>query len=199
MEPTSQLPEATAPEFKDRRTGLIIAGILQILMGALCALVIPLMIFGQVMSARMNGGEAQYRMIAPVVAVYAIMAAVFIVLGIGSIRCRRWARAFSLILGWSWLVMGILGVLMYSVMLPRLFRSGAPGFQGLPESAKAVMVVVALTFMGLFFVLVPGAWEVGQRTYVWDLEQTRFLDAVSAALGDQRPSSPTERPRIGHA
>ena len=53
--------------------------------------------------------------------------------------------------------MGILGVLMYSVMLPRLFRSGAPGFQGLPESAKAMMVVVALTFMGLFFVLVPGA------------------------------------------
>src|SRR5438876_987340 len=48
---------STAPaslEFKDRRTGLIVFGILEILLGGLAALMIPLMVFGQVLAAKAN-------------------------------------------------------------------------------------------------------------------------------------------------
>ncbi len=41
---------AQTPDFKDRKTGLVIFGILQILLGALCALMVPLMILGIVIS-----------------------------------------------------------------------------------------------------------------------------------------------------
>jgi hypothetical protein len=95
----------TPPQFKDRRTGLIVFGILEILCGTFCLLVIPLMIAGQTMAGRMGGGSLQFRMIVPAILVYGLMAAIFLTLGIGSIRARRWARAFSLILGWSWLLM----------------------------------------------------------------------------------------------
>jgi hypothetical protein len=157
VEPGSSLPGAVVPAFKDRRTTLIIAGIVQLLMGALSALLLPLMLFGQAMASRMNGGETQYRLILPGIAFYGILAAVFITLGIGSIRERRWARALSLILAWSWLLVGVLSLGMYAVILPKVFMSGAPGMQALPESARVMAVVLAVSTMGFFFVLVPGA------------------------------------------
>jgi glycosyltransferase involved in cell wall biosynthesis len=49
--------------------------------------------------------------------------------------------------------------------------------------------------------MVPGAlaaaqraaWDIGRRVYVWDVEQTRFLDAVGAALGEGARESVGER------
>jgi glycosyltransferase involved in cell wall biosynthesis len=42
------------------------------------------------------------------------------------------------------------------------------------------------------------AWEIGRRTYVWDSEQVRFLDAVTAAIGDQSPSVTADGAAVGH-
>jgi len=156
MQPESQLPEATSPEFKDRRAGLICFGVLEILLGALCVLFIPLMLFGQAMAAKTSGGETQYRMILPAVAVYGVMAALFVALGTGSIRGRRWARALSLILAWSWLAVGVVGTAVYAVILPKIF--GASGAApGVPESARMAIIVVALTFMAVILIALPAA------------------------------------------
>jgi len=46
------LPPLVPPAYKDRRTGLIVFGIFAIVIGAICALFVPLMIVGQVMTAR---------------------------------------------------------------------------------------------------------------------------------------------------
>ena len=85
-------------EFKDRQTGLIVFGILEILLGCLCALLVPLMIWGQAMSAQATGGAPNFRMAIPGALVYAMLAVALVWLGIGSMRFRRWARALLLIL-----------------------------------------------------------------------------------------------------
>ena len=43
--PPPVIPQAS--DFKDRRSGLIVFGILEIILGALAALIIPLMLLGQ--------------------------------------------------------------------------------------------------------------------------------------------------------
>jgi hypothetical protein len=54
--------------------------------------------------------------------------------------------------------MGIFGVIMYAIMLPKMIESGAVGFQGLPDAARVVAIVVALAFMSLFLFCCPGPW-----------------------------------------
>ena len=136
-------------EFKDRHTGLIVFGILEILLGCLCALLVPLMIWGQVMSAQATGGAPNFRMAIPGALVYALLAVAFVWLGIGSMRFRRWARALLLILSWSWLGTGVIAMGFLLVLSPKMMVS-------LPPSAKTVALVVAAVIWTLIFIIVPG-------------------------------------------
>jgi len=144
-------------DFKDRRTGLLVFGILEILLGALAALLIPLMIFGQVMAAHVNHESPPLRQIIPGVVFYGIVAAVLIGLGIGSCKTRRWARALSLIVTWSWLAMGVIMMVAMAFFLPSILKAASqPQGQGLPESARLVVMLVIMIFMGILSVVVPG-------------------------------------------
>jgi hypothetical protein len=80
-------PALPAPtEFKDRSTGLILFGILGILLGCLCALLVPMMVLEQIMSAKTMGGAPNLRMTTPGMMMYALLAVTFIWLGIRSTR-----------------------------------------------------------------------------------------------------------------
>jgi hypothetical protein len=136
-------------EFKDRSTGLILFGILVIILGCLCGLFVPLTVVGQVMSAKMTGGAPNYRMAIPGVLMYGLLAVSFVWLGVGSIRCRRWARALLLILSWSWLLIGVIAIGFLFFLAPRIM-------EGLPAEAKAVALVVAAVIWTIIFVAVPG-------------------------------------------
>jgi hypothetical protein len=142
------VPPAT--EFKDRRTGLIVFGILEILLGCLCVLLIPLMFWGQAMSARMTGGETNYRMVIPSALMYGILAVSFIWLGIGSLKCRRWARALLLMMAWSWLLVGVLSTGFASVLLPKVMAMMPPG------GARMIGLVIVFAALGIIFILIPG-------------------------------------------
>ena len=144
------------PNFKDRRTGLIIFGILEMLLGGLAALMVPLMVAGQLMASRATREPVPLRQIIPGMAVYIIIAAVLVGLGIGSVKSRRWARALSLIVAWSWLVMGVLIVGLMAFFLPSVLKASQPQGQTLPGPAQAVVMVISLVFMGILFVVVPG-------------------------------------------
>ena len=137
------------PEFKDRSTGLIVFGILEILLGCLCALLVPLMLLGQVMSAKATGGAPNFRMAIPGMMMYAMLAVAFIWLGVGSIRCRRWARALLLILSWSWLVTGVIAIGFLLFLAPKMM-------EGLPSGAKAVALLVAGVIWTSIFIVIPG-------------------------------------------
>src|ERR1035438_153181 len=88
-------PPPTA--YKNRSSGLIIFGVLTILLGCVCALLVPLMLFGQTMSAKATGTPPNFSVLLPAVSVYGFLAVVLVWLGIGSINARRWARALLLI------------------------------------------------------------------------------------------------------
>ncbi len=77
--------EPVAPiEFKDRKTGLIVFGILTALLGALCALFVPLMLLGHAMSARTAGASQNFQALIPGLVMFTSLAIAFIWLGIGS-------------------------------------------------------------------------------------------------------------------
>ncbi len=147
-EPPAPLPVA---EFRDRSTLLLAAGIVEILLGGVCALMVPLMLWGWAMSAQMGGGQLNYQMMAPGVVMYGLLAVTLVWLGIGSIMGRRWARALSLILSWSWLLVGVASLISMFFVLPKVLGNAAGGVP-----VMAVMLIVAV-FMGVIFILIPGA------------------------------------------
>ncbi len=140
-----------APEgYRDRRVGLIVVGSLEIVFGMLCALLVPLVVLAQMMSAQVGAAATPWPQLLTALATYALLAAALVTLGIGSIRRRRWARALSLILGWSWLLVGLASMAIVALLLPstasRLPSGGPP---------PLVLLAVVLVLMGCPMVLAP--------------------------------------------
>lgn len=143
---------------RNRKTGLIVFGIALIGMGALCLLLVPMAAFGQVMTAKMTGDPMNWRMLVPTAVIYGLLSIVFVWLGIGSIKCRRWARTLALVLGWTWLLVGAAALIMFIWLGPAIFNSAAAGGgQPMPPAARAIAMVVAIGFLGVFFIVIPGA------------------------------------------
>ncbi len=145
-------------DFKDRKTRLVVFGILQIIFGSICALIVPFMILAIIMSAVAGKGAAErvsFRMMVPGVLFYLLLAVWFIWMGIGSVNTRRWARALILISSWLWLITGVLGFVFMLHFLPKMYdRMGESG--RIPEGAVIVMKYVMMAFMAVFYVIIPG-------------------------------------------
>lgn len=167
MLPPPEAVDGPSASFQDRKTGLVIFGILTALLGVLCALIVPLMFFGQQMAAK-AGTPQSMQMIAPAILMYGGLAVVLVWLGIGSAMARRWARALLLIFSWSWLLMGVVGIGMMAFMLPHIMETAhaaaPPGQPPLPESAATIATVVMMVLSGVIFVLLPAAWLLFYRS-----------------------------------
>jgi MFS family permease len=157
-------PEALAPtpaEYRDRRTGLIIFGILMALLGGFFLLSVPLMVLALFVSPGKTAVAPTPQAIIPGMIMSAGLAVVFIWLGIGSMLCRRWARAILLILSWTWLVMGIVAMIFLAVLLPQIMSvidaAQPPGQQPMPREMKAAFMVMQAIFACVMYVLIPGA------------------------------------------
>src|SRR5262245_9251727 len=142
------------PAYKNRKTGLIVFGIALILLGGLCLLFAPLVVLGQFVAAKTTG-QSNLRMVLPSVLMYGAMGVLFVTLGIGSIKARRWARAVTLVLCWAWLVTGVISIVMFIWLGPAFLHtvSEAQG-EPLPPAARTIMMLFAVGFLGIFFVLV---------------------------------------------
>jgi hypothetical protein len=89
-------------------------------------------------------------MAVPGVMMYGLLAVAFVWLGIGSIRCRRWARALVLILSWSWLVIGVIAVGFLVFLFPKIT-------EGLPRGGVRVVALIVMVGMwSIMFIVVPG-------------------------------------------
>lgn len=159
----AQLPT----DFKDRKTGLVIFGILTTLMGGVCALFVPLMFFGQAMSAK-TGTPQNTQVIIPAIVMYGALALVLVWLGIGSMMAQRWARALLLIFSWSWLIIGVISICVMAFVLPQIMESitstAKPGQPELPAAAKSMMVVIPMIILGVIYVILPGVWVLFYRS-----------------------------------
>ena len=169
MPPTPNLPLtntssdfAPAASYRDRSTGLTIFGIIQIWLGGLCALMCPLALFGLMMSRKVSGISTPMTSQFLGVLWYALMAAIFITLGIGSIQARRWAHALSLILAYIWLIGGSLVVVLLTAIMPIAMKTGLhqAGSNQAPAGVMAVIVTVGIAFAALFLIVLPIAFLV---------------------------------------
>ncbi len=153
---TTGNPSIQSPPLKDRSVGLILFGAIQIFLGCLSALIIPLTLL-PLLAGAPPGVPTNMQTMIPVIGVYGLLAAIFVTLGIGSIRARRWARALTLVLAWMWLVMGSVSLLVMCFVMPKMFSQMAAQEQ-IPPEVMIVMQVVMLGTMGCIYFVVPGAF-----------------------------------------
>lgn len=146
--------------YKDRRVGLILFGVILIGIGALCGLFIPLTLLSQAMAAKNSGAQYNPAMTVPIVAVFSVFAITGIWLGVGSMLCRRWARALLLCLCSIGLICGIFGMVTVYLSLQNFDRNLG---QALHEQGRAlqpgiVSVVKIIFYMAVFvmYILIPG-------------------------------------------
>ena len=76
--------------FKDRSTGLLLFGVLEILLGLFCVLMVPMMLLSTLIAQPEGSPSANLRMMVPAAVFYAELATFFIWIGIGSMLARRW-------------------------------------------------------------------------------------------------------------
>jgi hypothetical protein len=148
--------------YKDRSVGLIVFGVLTILLGCLVGLFVPLMLFGQMASARATGASPSLSAILPAMAIYGVLAVALVWLGIGSTMARRWARALLLIFSWSWLIMGVFVLIFMAFLVPKMMSnlssSGTSDHPAMPGPAIAGVMIGMFLVFGVFFVILPAVW-----------------------------------------
>jgi hypothetical protein len=156
---TNENTTNTVP-YKDRKTGLAIFGAIQIAMGALCALFVPLMIMVMLAAAVTDKGADEAlnaRAMIPGMLIYVLLAIWFIWLGIGSIQARRWARALCLVSSWLWLVSGITGMLFMLVFMPDMYEQMSKDGQ-MPATVVTIVKCITFGFMTVIYIIIPGTF-----------------------------------------
>jgi hypothetical protein len=144
--------------FKDCKTRLVVFGILQIMLGSLFALAVPMIILGMIAVAVSQEGrpqQAPWPTMTPAILFYALLAAWFIVMGIGSIRARRWARALVLTSSWLWLACGVVGFAFILWLVPVIYDQMAQSGE-IPAAAIIIMKYAMMAFAAVFYVVIPG-------------------------------------------
>jgi MFS family permease len=138
--------------FKDRKTGLVIFGVIHIIIGAFCVLFMLLTIVGAM--ALRNLGESSGTVMSVgdmilVVSLFLLIAIWFVWMGIGSIQARKWARALILITSWFWLIGGLLWLISSLLFIPAISSSLATG-EEIPRIVTA--------FLAFILIIIPGAF-----------------------------------------
>jgi hypothetical protein len=143
--------------YKDRRAGLIVFGVFEIILGCLCALAIPLMLFGRAFAAQRGAPAMPWATFIPLLLIYGVMATTAITLGIGSTLARRWARTIWLCLSAIGLCAGLFGSVMVIGILPHLDEFAPAGGPTPPPGALTAIKIILVSVMLVFYVLIPGA------------------------------------------
>jgi hypothetical protein len=159
----NQTVQGERPRYRDRTAGLVLFGVLEIVIGAFCALMIPLGILAAKVSPGFAGAASGPGSTLPLLAIYAVVSAIMIWLGIGSIRARRWACRLMLSLSWIWLLTGACMVLLTWMVLPGLVRAAGFGVD-VPPGIMFAATAVTFSILSLIYVLLPGAFVLFYRS-----------------------------------
>jgi hypothetical protein len=149
------LPSQPPAPFKNRRGWLIAFGVIEILIACFCLLILGVTVVGLVAfsHASQPAGGPELRAAATVMVslVYGGLGILFVILGVGSMKCKNWARIGSQIVSGFWLFTGVLSSLFCAFLLPHFMEQ-----QGRlpPEQIRSVFIVTDL-FLVVVMVLVP--------------------------------------------
>lgn len=152
-----------APEHRDRSLGLVVFGVVEILIGGFCLLLVPLSIAAVVLGESAGGVGSNLRPALSASAIYVVTAVVFGWLGIGSIRARRWACELLLSLSWIWLLTGLCSLAIGLMVVPATMRELAAG-SDLPPGWILIVNLVVFGIIGVAYVVLPGALVVFYRS-----------------------------------
>lgn len=164
----SSPPPPVSPTHSDRSTGLVIFGVVQIILGLMAALMIPLIALGALFSRLAPGGAMRPGQYVSASATYLLVAAGLVWLGIGSMRTRRWARALTLVFSWYWLIVCVLMTVLLTAALPVAMKTamqvqhntaGTPQ-ANVPTGVMAVILTVIIVFCAVLLVVIPIAFVV---------------------------------------
>jgi len=146
--------------FRDRRGWLIVFGIFEILIALFCLMMVALVALiytfpqlGQTSAPQQSPG-LQISGLAMTVLVYGGAAAAFLAIGIGSIRCRNWARIAMLVVSGFWLGTGILSMVVLFLLMPAIMRQQA----GADPAVQNGVFLFMMVFMGFLMVLLPAVF-----------------------------------------
>jgi hypothetical protein len=148
---------------------LVIFGVVQVILGLLAALMVPLVALSAFLSRLAPGAAMRPGQFVSGVATYAFIAAAFLALGIGSVQMKRWARALTLVTSWYWVIVGAMGTVLLTAVLPVAMRSALAQAQqnasdapsaNITTGVMAVMITLMIVFLAFFLILVPIAFIV---------------------------------------
>jgi MFS family permease len=139
-------------DYKDRSRLLTIIGVLLLLGGIAVGLLGPLEMYcfylfsegGRFHYEGFGFGSFMFGNIASQIIGYYLIAIMFIPLGYGHLKMRRWVRTLSLTLLWSWLVVGAPLIVVVFFIL-----AGS-------KDLSLLAALIALVFLGLSYLVFPG-------------------------------------------
>src|SRR4051812_14402123 len=147
--------------FKDRRTRLLVMGILILIAGIMCllmALLMPIMLFLP-RPATPNAPAPEAIDIVPGMLLYIALAGLAIALAVGMMRVRRWVRPVILCACTIWLIVGVGAMALMFVALPRMLAlmktAAGTGGPAIPRGVAISIVAATGFFMFLLYVVVP--------------------------------------------
>jgi hypothetical protein len=155
--PVAAQPTMPPGTFRDQSTGLVLFGVLQLLLGGACGLMTLVTAATLAMPGPGQAPGVNLRMMVPGMAMYVLLGLGFVVLGIGSIRARRWAWTLTVVLSWLWLALGVVacgsGVLVVSSMFASMQRQG-----GVRPEFLLVTLLIAGAFAAVIYIGLPGVF-----------------------------------------
>lgn len=148
----SEVPSTVTSAFKNRRPGLIGCGIVHLLLGLLFIGFSALLVltFAVAPSGAAKAPIPKGTMVYTGL-FYVALAALFVVLGVGSMVARRWAPPLILVTSTAWLICGLATGGVMGFVLP-LMTASLPNDQ---EGAKAFMVGCMSIGIALFGIVLP--------------------------------------------
>ncbi|MEM1157511.1 MAG: hypothetical protein AAF649_08225 [Verrucomicrobiota bacterium] len=147
----SEVTEPGLPQ-TDRSTRLLVCGILIVMAGVGLLALVPLMWLALQLAPEQVHGNSIWM----AVVFYSLLGMICIALGVGSIRCRRWARDLILAGASFWLALGIPGCVFSSVVITQTLP-GSMGATGAEVSSVFVTTTILFTmaFYVVLFIAVP--------------------------------------------
>lgn len=149
---------ALTSSIKNGRRRLIAGGIIQIIAGMLCAMGAALTILGLLIMGDVADETATpffSLSMAFAIFFYAAISVWLITVGLGSINMKRWARALSLIVAWTGLIIGANAIIAMVLFMPDFFQL-MDSKEGIPPNVQGIVAVITMIMMACVYVIFPG-------------------------------------------
>jgi len=144
----------TESTFIDRSLRLKIMGCVQIIIGLLFSLFIPVLMFSISKQSAISGGTLSIKMLYPALGMFLGLALCFIALGVGSFFARKWARSLTLIVAWFFVIMGVSSLAMIPFQLSHMHE--AMGNAGQSGIMSGVFILFLIIFLSIPYLVIPG-------------------------------------------